>query len=343
MAVTLAGPLLLIVVLSLVVAAGLFLGGAISGRIKILLLGLVGGVFIFLAVGVVVSLFFVASRTQVASSHQPVEINIGASVHRSPEVDADRASGSSDRAKHDPLAGAPLPSPVDVATDDSAADEKQAKDDTSSEKKSEPDKPSDETASEPNRASNNDADVTAKPALTPGPSPKVGEGSSTSSADDAETSADVERPAWVEAEPKRVGDVYLVSISAGPYTTRLECDRMLPQAVRTAVDEYVETYLGPEAVGQIRLSHEALDDLVHEKWEETLQTTLTPTTRFPMKRLHALLQFDRAFNDRLKVAWREAVVNRRLWYAGGGLTAVLALLAAAFGYLKIDEARGKTP
>ena len=40
-----------------------------------------------------------------------------------------------------------------------------------------------------------------------------------------------------------------------------------------------------------------------------------------------------AANVEITLRWREALVTRRLWYVAGGATAVLAAIAAAFGYL----------
>jgi hypothetical protein len=34
--------------------------------------------------------------------------------------------------------------------------------------------------------------------------------------------------------------------------------------------------------------------------------------------------------------WRNAIVQDRLWYTGGGAALVLALLATFYGYLKLD-------
>jgi hypothetical protein len=51
-----------------------------------------------------------------------------------------------------------------------------------------------------------------------------------------------------------------------------------------------------------------------------------------------LLEFGRKVKDRILEARQGALIARRLWLAGVGLTAALALLAVLYGYLKIDLA-----
>ena len=158
----------------------------------------------------------------------------------------------------------------------------------------------------------------------------------------AEPPAAAERPDWIRAEPRRVGDTYRMSIDVGPYTTRLECDAHLPEALQEALDEYVELCLGTEAAGKVRLTPDELRKaLIKEQWEETRQYE----TVGPMRHLHVLLAFDPKFKDHVQQQWRREVVAGRLWGAGGAVAATLSVLLVAFGYLKItgrsiQEAKG---
>jgi len=143
------------------------------------------------------------------------------------------------------------------------------------------------------------------------------------------------RPAWVDAPPQLVDDVYQMAITVGPYTTRQECDAKLPEAIQEAVDQYVEVCLGPEEIDAVCLPAEYLrQQLVKDQWEEVRQHSIGPMTQ-----LHVLLQFDRGVKDRVLEEHRQAVVAHRLWLTGAGLTAALGLLAAAFGYLKLTGFR----
>jgi len=142
------------------------------------------------------------------------------------------------------------------------------------------------------------------------------------------------RPAWAESPPKRVGDGYQMSITIGPYTTRLECDAQVPAALQAALDEYLSIYLGPKWSGRIRLPADQLQArLVKDQWEETIQSSVGP-----MVQLHLLLHFDSQFAQTVRQLRDRAIVNQRLWLAGTGLGVVLAWLALAFAGLRIDEA-----
>ncbi len=150
------------------------------------------------------------------------------------------------------------------------------------------------------------------------------------------------RPEWVDASPHvlstsgsgGVNDVYQMSISVGPYTSRAECEEKLPDELRRAVARYGELCLG-QTVAPVRLPPDALRQLIKAQWEETRQYSVGPMTH-----LHVLLQFDRQIKDRVLDEYRRAVVDGRLKKIGGFLVAGLTLVTVAFGYLKIDLATG---
>ena len=66
------------------------------------------------------------------------------------------------------------------------------------------------------------------------------------------------RPAWVDALPGRHGDVYRLTATIGPYSTRIECDAKTPEVLQTALADYTEIYLGPAAARQIDLPGDQL-------------------------------------------------------------------------------------
>jgi hypothetical protein len=147
------------------------------------------------------------------------------------------------------------------------------------------------------------------------------------------------RPAWVEASPKLVGDVYQVPLAVGPYESRLECDRRLPAALEQAVDEYVRQDLGAEAVGQIRLPRQYLrSHLVSQVWEEQRKVTVTSTEKVPMVLLHVLVAFDADVKILLRETWHRVVIFQRLRTVGLAAAGVLVLLATFWAYLRIDLA-----
>lgn len=160
-----------------------------------------------------------------------------------------------------------------------------------------------------------------------------------SPASEIELSPDPNRPKWVDASGQQVGGVYRTTAAVGPYTTRAECERELPRELRAAVDEYVEIYLGPNAVHRVELPLDYVrEKIVEEEWLETRQVTVSPTKQVPMVRLHVLLGFDREVNGRLDQAWRRAVVHGKLWALGTAGSVALLVLSTFWGYLKTDLA-----
>lgn len=148
-----------------------------------------------------------------------------------------------------------------------------------------------------------------------------------------EPTAAEQRPAWVDTPPARVGDVYQTAVTVGPYISRLECDAKLPDALSEALQQYTATTIGPSAAGRIVLPPDFLtEQLVAEQWQETVQTSFGP-----MIQLHVLTRFDAPVQQRIASAWKQAVITRRLWLAGIGLSSILGFLAILFVGLKVTR------
>ena len=191
--------------------------------------------------------------------------------------------------------------------------------------------------------SHNDIVTSLKPTSSPVESPVTPSKEKLAAPSDkkpgtAAPSAAPDRPQWVDRPPARVGDVYQMSVTVGPYTTRLECDANLPEAIDKAVAEYAEISEGAELARYARLPAEIVrQQLLKDQWEETYKASFGP-----MVRLHALLEFDHKINDELKSQCRRAVVAGRLWKTGVGVAGLLALLGVGLAYLKLDLASGGT-
>lgn len=145
-------------------------------------------------------------------------------------------------------------------------------------------------------------------------------------------------PDWVGSGPGRVGGTYQMTVEAGPYATREECDEKLDAELQQAVDRYVATYLGPRAVGAVELPMaEIRHEIVQAEWLERPHSQLL---KRDMYKLHVLLAFDRTVNERLREKWDDVVVTERL----GGVAVLgvllLSVLGVAYGYLKTDLATG---
>jgi hypothetical protein len=148
-------------------------------------------------------------------------------------------------------------------------------------------------------------------------------------------------PDWAEAPPQKVQGVYRVAIWVGPYVSREECDQALPEEIRKAVDDYVATYLGPQAREEIHLPLDYItSEIVAETFEERRAFEITPDRLKEMTRLHVLLEFDRAVNARIQEEWNTVMVRDRLLGVGALGALVLVLLGAVWSYLRIDLATG---
>jgi len=153
----------------------------------------------------------------------------------------------------------------------------------------------------------------------------------------AQTPTETNRPSWVDAPAGLVNGVYQTVVTVGPYKTADECEQNLDQKLQEAVEEYAARRLGPEAASRIRLPPEYVRRrLIKHQWAETF---LSPTPSIgSMVQLHVLLTFDREFTEQLDLAWKRVLVAERVRWAGIGLAGILALLAVAYGYLKVDLA-----
>ena len=137
-----------------------------------------------------------------------------------------------------------------------------------------------------------------------------------------------------------------MAIDVGPFSTRPECDQAADAELRSAIDEYVLTYLGSEARGQVRLPIDYVRrEIVKAEWEEQKQVRISPEGQIPeefvnMPRLHLLLEFDRTVNSHIESEWNRVVVRERLFGVGALGVLAFVLLGGVWSYLKIDLATG---
>lgn len=140
------------------------------------------------------------------------------------------------------------------------------------------------------------------------------------------------RPAWMDAETGKIGNLYRTRITVGPYLSRAECENDLPETLQKAVRTYAARLLGEEKAAHVSLSASYIDDhIVRSEWEERRQTTIDELVY-----LHQLLEFDGDAKGRIEASYRQAVVYDRLAYIAGGGGALLGLLTVLFAYLKLD-------
>lgn len=144
-----------------------------------------------------------------------------------------------------------------------------------------------------------------------------------------------QRPDWVGRAPQRSGDAYQMSVTVGPYTSRMECDANMIANLQEEVAQYVEIILGPDAARYVKLPDNYIrEEMIKDRWEEPVEASFGP-----MVQLHVLLEFDSDTRQLVEKQWHRHRVQQRLWYAGGGLGVGLLLLTLVYGYLKFGPGR----
>jgi hypothetical protein len=148
------------------------------------------------------------------------------------------------------------------------------------------------------------------------------------------TASAADRPAWVTAGPALVDGVYRLTVASGPWSSVPECQHALDEEVMSAANEYINEYLGnPQASSLVNISPNYLRQ--HVRKAEFSEILDSPALGH-MHQIHAQLAFDEHARADFERMWRNAVVQDRLWYIGGGSALVLALLATLYGYLKLE-------
>ena len=145
-------------------------------------------------------------------------------------------------------------------------------------------------------------------------------------------------PAWVKAEPKTQGNVYLMTRQTGPYSTTLECDREVPKALQSAASEYAQLLLGGDQARYVHLPESELRQLERERWVEPRTIELGGETK-EMLTVHLLIGFDPALQQEIRTMAENAVVTQRLQGAGVVLGGVLGLLVLVWGGLSLMGGR----
>jgi hypothetical protein len=183
-----------------------------------------------------------------------------------------------------------------------------------------------------------DYSATAVKSHTAGESPKPSTPPRDDTEDDAPQPPQQPPPAWVNAESKTQGGVYLMTRQTDPYTTELECEREVPKAVQSAVSEYAQLVLGSDQAKYVRFSESDLLGLVREKWDEPRRIDIGGESK-AMHSLHVLIAFDEAMKPQLRTMADNAIVTQRLQGAGVVLGGVLGLLALVWGGLSFMGGR----
>jgi hypothetical protein len=163
---------------------------------------------------------------------------------------------------------------------------------------------------------------------------------------DAETenvaaSAQETRPEWLNAAPKRIGNVARTVVSAGPWKTFDECAADLDVVTMKAVADYMRESFDADVLSTSDLRSMGITESYVRQNICTQQYVETSMHDFAgieeeMYTVHVLMEFDPSARRFLENGWNshERRSNlSRVSVTGGG---VMALLALIYGLLKVD-------
>jgi hypothetical protein len=154
------------------------------------------------------------------------------------------------------------------------------------------------------------------------------------------------KPEWVGKSWHQRGNsaVFERDVEIYPYSSRMEADAKLPEAVQKAVDEFVEIAF-PDSEVKLRLPPERLRKMVQDTYE---QWRTIRSGDFLFLTLHAQVVVNKAeLEPDYRVAQknfaesqRTRAAERRLWHSGPYFFGGFLFLATVWGYLKVDLATG---
>lgn len=150
------------------------------------------------------------------------------------------------------------------------------------------------------------------------------------------------RPGWVDQPAERVGDVYQMKLTAGPWKELADCHRELEAKLRVAVEHRIQQLAG----SQTRIPHVrvptlekmglgidyVLRDLCTEEYIETHKSQSFED----MKNVHVLLEFTRESDARLLRHWQDYQRQQRVFAVALGAGGVLGVLSLIYGLLRLD-------
>jgi hypothetical protein len=171
---------------------------------------------------------------------------------------------------------------------------------------------------------NKSADKSTKPATPP--------------KDESDDDALQPPPAWVKAEPKKQGNVDVMTRQTDPYSTTIECERDVPAVLQSAALEYAQLLLGNNQARNVNLSDFDMRGLVREQWDEKRMIEVGGEPK-EMHTLHLLIGFDQAKKQRILELADNVIVTQRLKRTGAMLGGLLGLLVLVWGGLSMTGNR----
>jgi hypothetical protein len=145
-------------------------------------------------------------------------------------------------------------------------------------------------------------------------------------------------PDWVNAPAKLEGSDYVTTVRTDPYTTPMECEQHLPEALQNVLKEYADVSLGPQAAA-IRFSDDDLKQFIRRRWTEVRSMEMESGATRNMYTLHAQVVFDHRAQQLITSAAERALIDKRVQGGAALLGGLLTFLAGTWGGLKLATKR----
>lgn len=142
---------------------------------------------------------------------------------------------------------------------------------------------------------------------------------------------DPAKPAWVDAEPRLVGDRYEISVASDPKLTASEAQADLVEKNKAATRKYVDNLLH-DGADQVQVN----SDFVAKRIQRETYYEPVKLTVGDMIIAHSLLVFDNEVRDEFRQQHKALEVRNSMEQAGGIAGLVLVLVGAAYGFLRLD-------
>jgi len=125
------------------------------------------------------------------------------------------------------------------------------------------------------------------------------------------------RPAWVDHPPKRIGNVYRVVVSAGPYKDETECYHALEPLLSEAVKQRIEQLEPGSQIPELEQLGLGVDYLLRDLCDQAWVEIIESPSMGEMKQVHVQMQFGAAQDKRLRTAFRDYQRQARVAKVGG--------------------------
>ncbi len=141
-----------------------------------------------------------------------------------------------------------------------------------------------------------------------------------------------ERPAWIDEPPASREGVYYLTAVEGPFSSREECEQILPRLFEQLARRYELMYL--DETFDLPFSQLMDEGVCREAYIGPHDSAELGT----MFQVHALAGFDDRFRGLLRQVRRDALVHQRVIATCSLAGLLLGMMGTVFGYLRLDTA-----